>query len=293
MRAGRERGAGGEWEARFTAGLFYSDCAGMASGAAQKKDPPGTTERYYEMDIPAHGPPPTTSRPPACLPGSDNTGQVPVQMERSPSWDRDWDIFHVAGQDTCGGWRLTYLWRRGGGGGGGVHPLWEILFNVPHYPLPSTPTLPLVFLNAQMFLCLCDICTSTQWICFSREPPGVCCWMLFDISCRHCWGAMPYHDEEYPGQPLWQSVLLFCCKGVIEGVVVILFLWLLVQVLFTKQLEGKVSPCKYQLIITYSSVMWRETMYALKVLCKYSSRALLAALKLNRESLSEGVKKRW
>ncbi|XP_053742700.1 uncharacterized protein syt18b isoform X1 [Synchiropus splendidus] len=48
---------------------------------------------------------------------------------------------------------------------------------------------------------------------------------------------MPYHDEEYPGQPLWQSVLLFCCKGVIEGVMVILFFWLLVQVLFTKHLE--------------------------------------------------------
>ncbi|XP_067446210.1 uncharacterized protein syt18b [Thunnus thynnus] len=48
---------------------------------------------------------------------------------------------------------------------------------------------------------------------------------------------MPYHDEEYPGQPLWQSVLLFCCKGMIEGIMVILFFWLLVQVLFTKQLE--------------------------------------------------------
>ncbi|XP_031139311.1 uncharacterized protein syt18b [Sander lucioperca] len=48
---------------------------------------------------------------------------------------------------------------------------------------------------------------------------------------------MPYHDEEYPGQPLWQSVLLFCCKGMIEGIIVILFFWLLVQVLFTKQLE--------------------------------------------------------
>lgn len=51
---------------------------------------------------------------------------------------------------------------------------------------------------------------------------------------------MPYYDEEYPGQPLWQSVLLFCCKGMIEGIMVILFSWLLVQVLFTKQLEGKV-----------------------------------------------------
>ncbi|XP_053175839.1 uncharacterized protein syt18b [Scomber japonicus] len=48
---------------------------------------------------------------------------------------------------------------------------------------------------------------------------------------------MPYHDEEYPGQPLWQSVLLFCCKGMIEGIMVILFFWLLVQVLFTKQVE--------------------------------------------------------
>ncbi|XP_030280687.1 uncharacterized protein LOC115586067 [Sparus aurata] len=48
---------------------------------------------------------------------------------------------------------------------------------------------------------------------------------------------MPYQDEEYPGQPLWQSVLLFCCKGMIEGIMVILFFWLLVQVLFTKQLE--------------------------------------------------------
>ncbi|CAL8375775.1 unnamed protein product [Arctogadus glacialis] len=48
---------------------------------------------------------------------------------------------------------------------------------------------------------------------------------------------MPYHDEEHPGQPLWQSVLMFCCKGMIEGIMVILFFWLLVQVLFTKQLE--------------------------------------------------------
>ncbi|XP_072292053.1 uncharacterized protein syt18b [Eucyclogobius newberryi] len=48
---------------------------------------------------------------------------------------------------------------------------------------------------------------------------------------------MPYHDEEYPGQPLWQSVLLFCCKGMIEGIMVVLFFWLLIQVLFSKQLE--------------------------------------------------------
>lgn len=49
---------------------------------------------------------------------------------------------------------------------------------------------------------------------------------------------MPYHDEEYPGQPLYQSVLLFCCKGMIEAIMVLLFFWLLVQVLFTKQIEG-------------------------------------------------------
>lgn len=55
---------------------------------------------------------------------------------------------------------------------------------------------------------------------------------------------MPYHDEEYPGQPLWQSVLLFCCKGMIEGIMVLLFLWLLVQVLFTKQLEGEAQTSR-------------------------------------------------
>lgn len=59
----------------------------------------------------------------------------------------------------------------------------------------------------------------------------------FDIVLEICCGTMPYHDEEYPGQPLWQSVLLFCCKGMIEGIMVVLFFWLLVQVLFTKQLE--------------------------------------------------------
>lgn len=55
---------------------------------------------------------------------------------------------------------------------------------------------------------------------------------------------MPYHDEEYPGQPLWQSVLLFCCKGMIEGIMVLLFFWLLVQVLFTKQLEGEAQTAQ-------------------------------------------------
>ncbi|XP_064818707.1 uncharacterized protein LOC135536276 [Oncorhynchus masou masou] len=52
---------------------------------------------------------------------------------------------------------------------------------------------------------------------------------------------MPYHDEEYPDQTLWQAVVLFCCKGMIEGIMVVLFFWLLIQVLFTKQLEGMVQ----------------------------------------------------
>ncbi|KAK2867304.1 hypothetical protein Q8A67_025421 [Cirrhinus molitorella] len=48
---------------------------------------------------------------------------------------------------------------------------------------------------------------------------------------------MPTEEEENSGQPVWQSVLLFGCKGMIEGIIVLLFLWLLVQVLFTKQHE--------------------------------------------------------
>ncbi|XP_076154991.1 uncharacterized protein LOC143138394 [Alosa pseudoharengus] len=47
---------------------------------------------------------------------------------------------------------------------------------------------------------------------------------------------MPAEEEE-DEQPMWQSVALFCCKGIIEGIIVVLFLWLLVQVLFTKELE--------------------------------------------------------
>ncbi|XP_016145829.1 uncharacterized protein [Sinocyclocheilus grahami] len=48
---------------------------------------------------------------------------------------------------------------------------------------------------------------------------------------------MPTEEEENSGQPVWQSVLLFSCKGMIEGIIVLLFLWLLMQVLFTKQHE--------------------------------------------------------
>ncbi len=52
---------------------------------------------------------------------------------------------------------------------------------------------------------------------------------------------MPTEKEDNSEQPVWRSVLLFGCKGMIEGIIVLLFLWLLVLVLFTKQHEGKVD----------------------------------------------------
>lgn len=42
------------------------------------------------MDISAHGP---------RLTESDNTGQVPLQMKRSLSWDKDWNILYITSQD--------------------------------------------------------------------------------------------------------------------------------------------------------------------------------------------------
>ena len=57
--------------------------------------------------------------------------------------------------------------------------------------------------------------------------------------------AMPAEEEEEDGQTLWQSVLLFCCKGMIEGIIVILFFWLLIQVLFTKELESKTHTSRH------------------------------------------------
>lgn len=59
---------------------------------------------------------------------------------------------------------------------------------------------------------------------------------------------MPTEEEENSGEPVWQSVLMFSCKGMIEGIIVLLFLWLLVQVLFTKQLEGMVDLTSKQTI---------------------------------------------
>ncbi|XP_043932242.1 synaptotagmin-7-like [Protopterus annectens] len=48
---------------------------------------------------------------------------------------------------------------------------------------------------------------------------------------------MPHFSGEYPTLALIQSVFFFCCKGMIEGIIIILFIWLLFQVLFTKNLE--------------------------------------------------------
>ncbi|KAI4874957.1 hypothetical protein NFI96_032967, partial [Prochilodus magdalenae] len=56
-----------------------------------------------------------------------------------------------------------------------------------------------------------------------------------DIKCLHV--IMSSEDDDYSGQPVWHSVLTFCCKGMIEGIIVVLFMWLLIQVLFTKHLE--------------------------------------------------------
>ncbi|CAK6958783.1 synaptotagmin-5 isoform X1 [Scomber scombrus] len=52
-------------------------------------------------------------------------------------------------------------------------------------------------------------------------------------------GMMPYYpaEEEDPNQSEWQLVVSFCCKGMIEGVILMLLLWLLIQVLFVSNLE--------------------------------------------------------
>uniref|UniRef100_A0A8C3PDJ1 C2 domain-containing protein n=2 Tax=Chrysemys picta bellii TaxID=8478 RepID=A0A8C3PDJ1_CHRPI len=45
---------------------------------------------------------------------------------------------------------------------------------------------------------------------------------------------MAYVDPEHPALTLCQSIFFFFCKGMIEGVVAILFLWLFIQVLLNK-----------------------------------------------------------
>ncbi|XP_061773896.1 uncharacterized protein syt18b [Nerophis ophidion] len=78
---------------------------------------------------------------------------------------------------------------------------------------------------------------------------------------------MPYHDQEYPGQPLWQSVVLFCSKGMIEVIMVILFFWLLVQVLFTKQLEVNL-----QILLLVGLIAFCLSLLLGCVLCCWRSR---------------------
>jgi len=57
------------------------------------------------------------------------------------------------------------------------------------------------------------------------------------------WRRRPGDEEDWGPPPTWQSVLSFFCKGVIEGVMLSLFLWLLILVLCSTSMEGKVSPC--------------------------------------------------
>lgn len=99
IRAHGSEAEGGGWVAGFTAGLFYSDSAGLASGAMQKKDATGTTGRYYEMDISAHGPHPT---------GRNNTGQVTLRMRRSLSRDEDWNKLCVVCYDI---WMIFFFFN--------------------------------------------------------------------------------------------------------------------------------------------------------------------------------------
>ncbi|XP_016423769.1 uncharacterized protein LOC107752333 [Sinocyclocheilus rhinocerous] len=62
-------------------------------------------------------------------------------------------------------------------------------------------------------------------------------------------------EEENSAQPVWQSILLFGCKGMIEGIIVLLFLWLLLQVLFTKQHEGMTPPGDSGLVVLCFSLI--------------------------------------
>lgn len=80
---------------------------------------------------------------------------------------------------------------------------------------------------------------------------------------------MPDHDEEHPGPPLWQSVTLLCCKGVIEGVMVILCFWFLVQVLFTKPLEGMDSS----VVAETEHLLFRFWSYCPPVSLQFTSRS--------------------
>lgn len=64
---------------------------------------------------------------------------------------------------------------------------------------------------------------------------------------------MPYYpEEEDPNQPEWQLVISFCCQGMIEGVIMLLLLWLLIQVLFVSNLEGKILDIHFPSLHTHT-----------------------------------------
>ncbi|XP_061078535.1 synaptotagmin 1-like [Conger conger] len=81
---------------------------------------------------------------------------------------------------------------------------------------------------------------------------------------------MPYQEEECPVQPLWQSVLLFCWKGMIEGIIILLFIWLLVQVLFTKHQEVHL-----QLLLGVGLALFCLSLILGCILCCWRRRATL------------------
>lgn len=70
--------------------------------------------------------------------------------------------------------------------------------------------------------------------------------MLVSFPCSM---IMPYYpaEEEDPNQSEWQLIISFCCKGMIEGVILLLLLWLLIQVLFVSNLEGKLLDMLFSL----------------------------------------------
>lgn len=90
-------------------------------------------------------------------------------------------------------------------------------------------------------------------------------------------------EEENSAQPVWQSILLFGCKGMIEGIIVLLFLWLLLQVLFTKQHEGTVSNLHAHLRCVCQA-SGRQVVHSVRDFrYKYcSSRLVFTVLLLNR-----------
>lgn len=61
---------------------------------------------------------------------------------------------------------------------------------------------------------------------------------MMDSEC----GMVEETDEQTSPWAVCHSVVFFCSKGMIEGVVVFLFIWLLIQVLLNKHQEGADLP---------------------------------------------------